>query len=540
MQKQKADAIITEYLHKIYGFSVKKCYYYEEAEEMCSMIVEAVYSSLLKANEIANIEGYIWRISENTYAKYVSSKKKHEGLPLENAEMPFWEEYSFDNESVEEMRRLRREIAFLSEKRRRIVYMFYYENKSVSGISKETGLPEGTVKWHLNKARNALKEGYRMERKIGKLGISPVTSEGISHCGRVVFGGEPETFLRDRLELNIVYSVYWSPKTKSEIAEELGLTLVFIEDKIDWLEKNGYLVKTSGGRYTTYVVFSPESFSSETYENGLKVKLKIAEELAEKYAPKVREVIQDFKDVYVPGGNRELLEAAAIFYGISNKSGITVKKDLSEYLIKPVIGGEYFALVELKQENLTPDYKSAIDNSRYQACGDMTRWSYKYPPVGSWSTDTHLDSRKGGYVNNPTADYEYVYEYICGELPNTIANSEKINRLREREFLTPENKINIMIAKTSSSDFFDRIPFFDEEIKNRFADKILEYAANEAKKYPTQMQDLIVCRSAELFIGNTAAIMTMDILYGNGTFRPLNEKEKVTANLLMFSDRLPE
>ncbi len=539
MQKQKADAVITEYLHKIYGFSVKKCYYYEEAEEMCSMIVEAVYSSLLKANEIANIEGYIWRISENTYAKYVSSKKKHEGLPLENAKMPFWEEYSFDDESVEEMRRLRREIAFLSEKRRRIVYMFYYENKSVSGISKETGLPEGTVKWHLNKARNALKEGYSMERKIGKLGISPVTSEGISHSGSVRFGGAPEDFMRDRLELNIVYSVYWSPKTKSEIAEELGLTLVFIEDKIDRLEKNGYLVKTSGGRYTTYVAFSPESFSSETYENGLKVKLKIAEELAEKYAPQVCEAIKDFKDVYIPGGNRELLEAAAIFYGISNKSGITVKKDLSEYLIKPVIGGEHFALVELKQENLTPAYKSKLNAARYQACGDMIRWSSKYPSVRSWSIDSILDSRIGGYANNWEFDYEYLYEYICGELPDNIANSEKINRLRERNFLSPENDVNIMVAKISSSEFFDKIPFFGEEIKNKFSGKIIEYAMNEAKNYPPQMQDLIVHRSAELFIGNTVAIMTMDILYGNGTFRPLNEKEKVTANLLMFSDRLP-
>ena len=438
------------------------------------------------------------------------------------------------------MRKLRREIAFLSEKRRRIIYMFYYENKSVSGISKETGLPEGTVKWHLNKARNALKEGYSMERKIGKLGIFPVMSEGMGHCGSVVFGGEPETFLRDRLELNIVYSVYWSPKTKSEIAEELGLTLVFIEDKIDSLEKNGYLVKTSGGRYTTYVVFSPESFSSEAYDNELKLKRKIAEDLAENYAPKVREAIKDFKDVYIPGGNREILEAAAIFYGVANKSGITVNKELSEYLIKPVIGGEYFALVELKKENLTPDYRCELNAARYQPCGDMNRWSYKYPSVGSWCVDTLLDSRKGGYANNATTDYEYVYEYICGQLPDTVANSEKINRLKERNFISPENKINIMIAKTSSSDFFDRIPFYDEEIKNKFADKILEYAANEAKKYPTQMQDLIVCRSAELFIGNTVAIMTMDILYGNGTFRPLNEKEKVTANLLMFSDRLPE
>lgn len=540
MQKQKADAVITEYLHKIYGFSVKKCYYYEEAEEMCSMIVEAVYSSLLKANEIANIEGYIWRISENTYAKYVSSKKKHEGLPLQDAEMPFWAEYSFDDESVEEIRKLRREIAFLSEKRRRIIYMFYYENKSVSGISKETGLPEGTVKWHLNKARNALKEGYSMERKIGKLGIFPVMSEGMGHCGSVVFGGEPETFLRDRLELNIVYSVYWSPKTKSEIAEELGLTLVFIEDKIDSLEKNGYLVKTSGGRYTTYVVFSPESFSSEAYDNELKLKRKIAEELAENYTPKVREAIKDFKDVYIPGGNREILEAAAIFYGVANKSGITVNKELSAYLIKPVIGGEYFALVELKKENLTPDYRCELDTARYRSCGDMNRWSYKYPSVGSWCADTLLDSRQGGYANNKTADYEYVYEYICGQLPDTVANSEKINRLRERNFLSPENDVNIMVAKISSSEFFDKIPFFGEEIKNKFSGKIIEYAMNEAKNYPPQMQDLIVHRSAELFIGNTVAIMTMDILYGNGTFRPLNEKEKVTANLLMFSDRLPE
>ena len=156
MQKQKADALITEYLHKIYGFSVKKCYSYQEAEEMCSMIVEAVYSSLLNTKEINNIDGYIWRICENTYAGYVSSKKKHNNLPLEDAEMPFWEKYSFDDESAEEMRRLRREIAFLSEKRRRIVYMFYYENKSVSAISKETKLSEGTVKWHLNKAMKEL------------------------------------------------------------------------------------------------------------------------------------------------------------------------------------------------------------------------------------------------------------------------------------------------------------------------------------------------------------------------------------------------
>lgn len=378
-----------------------------------------------------------------------------------------------------------------------------------------------------------------MERKIGKLGISPVTAEGMGHCGNVVFGGDPKDFMRDRLELNIVYSVYYSPKSKAEIAEELGLTLVFIEDKIDVLEKNGFLVKTNGGRYTTYVKFSPESFSRETYDNCLKLQRQIAEELTEKYVPKVREAIGGFKEVYIPGNNGELFEAAAIFYGITEKSTINISKDLSDYLIKPVIGGEYIAQVELKKEISDPDYKLTFDGSRYQACGCMNRWSYKYPSVTSWSVDTVLDSREGGYRNNATADYEYVYEYICGELPDNIANSEKINRLRERKFLTAGNKINIMVVKAASSDFFDKIPSLDEEIKNKFADKILEYAMNEAKQYPSQMQDLVISQNAG-FIGNAVAIMVMDILYGNGTFMPLKENEKVTANLLMFSDRLPQ
>ena len=60
----------------------------------------------------------------------------------------------------------------------------------------------------------------------------------------------------------------------------------------------------------------------------------------------------------------------------------------------------------------------------------------------------------------------------------------------------------------------------------------------EAKFYPAQMQDLIVCTHSN-FISNTVAMMVMDILYSDGTFALLSEKEKITANLLMFSDTLP-
>jgi hypothetical protein len=41
-------------------------------------------------------------------------------------------------------------------------------------------------------------------------------------------------------------------------------------------------------------------------------------------------------------------------------------------------------------------------------------------------------------------------------------------------------------------------------------------------------------------VGSTVAMMVLDELYDSRTFRPLTEDEKVTANLLMFADKLPE
>lgn len=108
---------------------------------MASDIAQEVYLSLLKAEDIANIEGYIWRISSYTYSKYVSRKKKAEGVSLDNVILPYYEDYSLEDPD-EDLFRLRREVAFLTKTRRQIVYLFYYENQSVSHISKNLPFPK--------------------------------------------------------------------------------------------------------------------------------------------------------------------------------------------------------------------------------------------------------------------------------------------------------------------------------------------------------------------------------------------------------------
>ena len=219
MNKKLADQIIVEFSKKIFGFAIKKSYSYDEAEELCGEMLKEVYLSLLQADKIVNKEGYIWRICQHTFAKYVSEVKKKHAVASDGMEIAYYDKTDF-SETEEELVKLRNEIGFLASKRRKVVYSFYYEGKSIQQIAKEQELPNGTVKWHLNKARNELKEGFSMERKVGNLGINPIEAKVFGHNGKPGTNGAPEYFLHDKLNLNIVYSVYYEPKTIKEIAEE--------------------------------------------------------------------------------------------------------------------------------------------------------------------------------------------------------------------------------------------------------------------------------------------------------------------------------
>lgn len=537
MDKQKADEILIAYLPKIYGFAVKNSFSYDEAEEVCAEIIKVLYESLIKSKEIFNLEGYIWRISKHVYSKYVSKVKKQQDVSIDEVRLSFEDTYNFED-TEEEFLRLRREIAFLTKTRRDIVYAYYYENKSIALISEQRGIPIGTVKWHLNKARLALREGFIMERKIGKLGMKPIKATSIDHSGDPGPNGGPEYYLNDNLNLNIVYSVYYTPRTTEEIAEELGVTPVFIEDKIELLENNGFLVRKAGNKFTTYVKFDLPTYSLEQRENKLKKQLELAQMLAQHYVPSVRQAISDIHDVYLPTGNRELLEATAIFYGVVHKCRLDVNRDLSPYYIKTTDGGNYIALVEVESTQADPDYIPTLQLPPMWSCGSMTRWSDKYP-VYSWSIDSKYSSRKDGWKNNWTSDYEYLYELMTGAIKDDLVNADKFKRLRERQFISEDNEVNIMIVKGKAEDFFDKIPKLNQKIKKQFTDYAFEYAQILARDYPPQMRDLVFDRSASGFVDNEVALMVMDILYRDGTFKALTEREKITSNFILFTDVLP-
>jgi RNA polymerase sigma factor (sigma-70 family) len=537
MEKQKADETITLYLEKIYGFAFKKAYSYDEAEELASEMTAEVYTSLLNSNDITNVSGYIWRICENVYSRYVAKNKKQEGL-CENYMAAVSVARMDEGITEEEKYKIRREISFLSELRRDIVFSFYYKNETIKKIAARHGIPEGTVKWHLNKIKKDLKEGMTMERKIGELGLNPVKALDISHNGMPGSNGGPEYYLQDKIDLNIVYSAYKKPRTLNEIAEELGMTPVFVEDRVARLADNGFLVKKKGGKYVSYVEFTGRTYSLENMDRIRDVKLKIADQLLEKYVPVVRKSIANLKNVYIPGGNRELLEAAAIMYALRHKCTLKLghSYDCSQYFIKTTDGGCYTVWVDLERECVDPDYKLR-NQGDFCVCGSMWRESSKYP-VRAWSIDSRLDSRTGNWQNNQNRDYEYVYELITGRLTDGLEDTDKINRLKEKRFIDDKGNPTIMIMKGKDTDFIDQIPELDEKSNEEFSKLALDFAMQRIKNVPSHMHDLVMA-DYEGFISDEVPMMVMDRLYADGTLKPLTESEQITANLIMFCDVLP-
>lgn len=537
MEKQQADAIITGYLQKIYGFAIRKTFSYAEAQELCAAILLECYRALRGAPEVRQPERYIWRLCMHVYARHVQAEKQRRCLSLEGMQLPVYDDIPDEAQVL----RLREAVAFLTEKRREAVYRFYYLGQPVAQIARETGAAPGTVKWHLNRARHELKEAFWMEKRIGRLGLHPVEAAGgFGHGGCTGQNFGPETYLGDRLSLNIVYSTYWQPRTREEIAEELGVTPVYIEDRLALLEDNGFLVRQKGERFTTYVHFTPERYSREWNERLFERQLAAARRLIQEYVPLVRQAMAGVREVYIPGGSRALFEAAVVFYAIENCCRLSVKRDVSRYLIKTTAGGSFIAHVFLGASPADPDYPLSFDPADYRWCGSMIRDSQKYPALFCWSTDTRYCSRAGGWQENRGEDYEYLYEYISGMLPDTPANAEKHARLHARGLLDAEGRVNVMVVRERAQDFFARIPELSEAVKSAFAGEALELAMELAKSYPPQMQDLVVYMQVEDFLGSRTALMALDLLYGSGVWEKPGERERTSCQLLVFSDILPQ
>lgn len=249
MKRERAEKLTTEYLKAIYGFALKRCANLQDAEDLTQEIVLKVFRSFLCRDDIEAPDKFIWTVAHNTLSNYYREKTKIAmGIPMGD----FAELLSLDNDTADDLveketiDRLHKEIAYLSKLQRKIVIAYYFENKKQETIATELGIPLGTVKWHLFEAKKNLEKGIDTMRQIGQLQFNPIKFELCGTNGSPGTKGANSNLLRSTFSQNIVYSVWKEAKTVNKIADDLGVSPVYVESEAEYLAEYGFLTEKSG------------------------------------------------------------------------------------------------------------------------------------------------------------------------------------------------------------------------------------------------------------------------------------------------------
>ncbi len=259
MNRQDVETIITAYLKPLFGFALKRCKSIEDAEDLSQEIAARAFRALLVKNDVKDMGKFIWTVAHNTLSNYYrDNAKSMVGVSIEEMASfladPHSEVDAEDN--TEAIRRLQREMAYLSKLQRRIVIAYYFENRKQADIAKELGIPLGTVKWHLFEAKKELKRGMDMTRKTSELKFNPITFDTFSFNGSA---GEknPHEFFRSVLSQNICYCVRNTAKTIHEIADDLGVSPVYVETEVKYLEEYGFLLAQKNKYLVNFIINEP-------------------------------------------------------------------------------------------------------------------------------------------------------------------------------------------------------------------------------------------------------------------------------------------
>ena len=266
MQQFDAAAFVEENLKTIFAYALSRLRNQSDAEDLTGDIIVAILQSARKIQNPDAFYGYVWKIAANTYRNFL---RKRSRLPMAEAEtedeLPDDVDFTVDIAAREDAAKLRREIALLSKEYRECTVAYYYDGLSCAEIARKHKISLEMVKYYLFKTRKILREGISMEREFGEKSFNPAPFNFYT-----IFSGD---FNREYLNLfsrklpgQILMAAYYTPMTVWELAVELGVASLYLEDEIALLETYNLLTKLPSGKYQTKLVIFTDGFTEEFYK----------------------------------------------------------------------------------------------------------------------------------------------------------------------------------------------------------------------------------------------------------------------------------
>jgi len=542
LDKKRADTIVTGYMKKIFGFALSKTMNTDKAEELASLITFDVYLSLLKIDTVHNIEGYVYRVAHNVYARFVDGEVRGRYVSLDEVSIPCAHDFTSDFEKDETYIRLRNEVAYLGKTRREVVVMHYFQKLKLHEIARRLNLPLGTVKWHLHDAKNQIKEGLKMREK-GTIGMKPVQFTAMGHGGKPGPDGKDTAYYLEKLiTQNIAYVAYHEAKTISDIAGELGVPAAYIEDEVAYLEENGFMDKVAGDKYLTNI-FLIEA-SKEMCEQEHTIYTKYAKLVCDAYVPRVFEAMADFKSngIYAPEDDFNFLMWSAVTYACGVKLRVSSDPGAwTKFSVKRKDGGDYTAFASVVSD--FDESELSYNPKFYGVCGDMTRDRRDEYPLFAWQLNTYYDDREGGWIENKLIDFEYLYMFITGKITKDPVHADKFKRLFDKGYLVSRGDseyVNMIVTTISEEAFTNMLPAMPDDLKAAGKELDAEiYKLNKAH-CPPHMREFYRGVTTDCLTSGHVRVRVLEQLVATGALKQLTAEQKHSVNTIMFCDVLPK
>ena len=244
-------------LDKLFGFCYARTNDSYEAQELCSDIIFALVKAAHTDGEITNIYSFIWRVARIVYADFSSNRRQYADTFYDGDAdeiLQFITDKEQEDDSDELLNSVYRRIAFLTKAYREVMIMYYIDGLSTAEIAKQQNTSEGAVRQRLFSARQKIKSEVE---EMAETYNRPVALDKIDY---VIWGtgspawGDPRNVCTRMFSNHIVWLCHKKPMSASEIAEELNVPTVYVEEELEILRKGengeyGFLRRLDNGKY---------------------------------------------------------------------------------------------------------------------------------------------------------------------------------------------------------------------------------------------------------------------------------------------------
>ncbi|HEY0747135.1 MAG TPA: sigma-70 family RNA polymerase sigma factor [Steroidobacteraceae bacterium] len=154
---QAFELVMERYEAKVYRLCLAYVRIPAQAQDTAQDSLIRLWRALPKYDGRAALSTWIYAITRNGCLTFLSKRRAPVSLNEAGVEAEVASIGTADvQESQDQSHTIRQLVAELPETTRRIVTLYYFEEQSVAEVSELVGLPEGTVKTHLFRARSRL------------------------------------------------------------------------------------------------------------------------------------------------------------------------------------------------------------------------------------------------------------------------------------------------------------------------------------------------------------------------------------------------